>query len=334
MSTQTSEQRRLGSSDLSVSTVTLGAWALGGSMWGGQDEKHAIAAIDASLAAGVTCIDTAPIYGMGHSETLVGQALRQLRTPRQQVVIATKCGLAWDSRVGTFKFDLTDVDGSVHPVFHDLRPERVRQECEDSLRRLQVDYIDLYQVHWPEPAKPVTAALETLAQLRNEGKIRWIGVSNFSVAQLEEASKVAPVVSVQPPYNLLERGLEAALLPWCREHAVGVIAYSPIARGLLSGKYKPDHTFPANDHRATVRWFQPEVRHKVDAALAQARDMAHAHSCTLANLAAAWVIGQAGVTSAIVGARNAEQARENARAMSVKLSQEDKDALSRTFAGI
>jgi aryl-alcohol dehydrogenase-like predicted oxidoreductase len=326
------EKRRLGTSDLEITPVVLGAWAIGGSMWGGQDDKEAIAAIHASLDAGVNLIDTAAVYGMGASEELVGRALRDRR---DRALVATKCGLIWDTtREGTFKFEMIDVDGRGRPVHHDLRPEAVRAGCEASLRRLQRDVIDLYQIHWPDPGIRTEDSFGELLKLRQEGKIRWIGVSNFSAEQLAVGKRVAGIVSAQPQYNLLDRGIEPAVLPFCRREEVGVIAYSPMARGLLSGKFGAQHHFDANDHRGGLRWFKPEVMARVKAALDQARPMASAYGVSLANLAVAWVTGTPGITAAIVGARDATQAVENVRAAYVRLTDTDRETLSGWFAGL
>lgn len=321
------EKRRLGASDLEITPVVLGAWGLGGSMWGGQDEEDAIAAIHASLDAGVNLIDTAPVYGLGRSEELVGKAIRGRR---DKVLIATKCGLSWDSG-GTFKFDMVDVDESIRPIHHDLRPAVVRAGCEASLRRLGIDCIDLYQIHWPDPGSSAEEWWDELLALRAEGKIRWIGVSNFSREQLAVGKRRAGIVSDQPQYNLLDRAIEKEILPWCRDEQVGVIAYSPMARGLLTGKIGADHQFPPNDHRGGVRWFQPPTRAKVLAALEKARPMAAAYGVSLGNLAVAWVTSGPGITAAIVGARNAAQAAENARAASVRLTEADRKTLAGWF---
>jgi aryl-alcohol dehydrogenase-like predicted oxidoreductase len=325
------ETRRLGGSDLDVSRVVLGAWAIGGSMWGGQDAREAEDAIRASLDAGVNCIDTAPVYGMGASEELVGRALRGRR---DGVIVATKCGLRWDGAAGTFKFTMTDVDGSKRAIHNDLAPARIRQECEDSLRRLGVDVIDLYQIHWPDPARPVDEAMGELVKLREAGKIRWIGASNFSAEQLAVAKRTGGVVSDQPQYSLVERGIERDVLPLCRRENIGLIVYSPMARGLLSGKYGRDHVFPANDHRGGTRWAKPETMAKLADALAAARPIADRHGITLANLAVAWVLAQPGITAAIVGARDAAQARENARAAEVTLDPDEVRRLGALFEGV
>jgi aryl-alcohol dehydrogenase-like predicted oxidoreductase len=326
------ETRRLGTSDLEITPVVLGAWAIGGSMWGGQDDRDAVAAIHASLDAGVNLIDTAPVYGMGRSEELVGKALQGRR---DRALVATKCGLIWDNKTeGTFKFEMVDVDGRPRPIHHDLRPQAVRTGCEASLRRLGRDVIDLYQVHWPDPALRTEDSFGELLRLREEGKIRWIGVSNFSAEQLAVAKGVAGIVSDQPQYNLLDRSIEEAVLPWCRQEQVGVIAYSPMARGLLSGKFGSQHQFAANDHRGGLRWFKPDTLPRVQAALDRVRPMASAYGVSLANLAVAWVTSAPGITAAIVGARDATQAVENVRAAAIRLSDADRAELSATFAGL
>jgi aryl-alcohol dehydrogenase-like predicted oxidoreductase len=322
------EKRRLGQSDLEVNPVVLGAWAIGGSMWGGQDEQQSIAAIHASLDAGVNMIDTAPVYGMGRSEEIVGKALRGRR---DRVLIATKCGLIWDRPEGRFRFTMIDVDGKPHPVHHDMSPAAVRRGFEDSLRRLGTDHVDLLQIHWPDPGLRTDEMFGEMCKLKQEGKARWLAVCNFSLEQLQVARQVGGIVSDQPQYNLLDRGIEDEVLPWCRREGVGVLVYSPMARGLLTGKYGPGHQFAPNDHRSGVRWFQPELRPRVLAALEQAKTMAAAYGVSVGNLAVAWVLSQPGVTAALVGARDAAQAAENARAAAVKLRPEDAQTLARWF---
>jgi aryl-alcohol dehydrogenase-like predicted oxidoreductase len=323
------EKRRLGTSDLQVTPVVLGAWAIGGSMWGGQDERDAIAAIHASLDLGINFIDTAAVYGMGRSEEIVGKALRDRR---DRALVATKCGLIWDSTEGTFKFEMIDVDGRPRAIHHDLRPPAVRAGCEASLRRLGREVIDLYQIHWPDPGLPIEDSFGELLRLREEGKIRWIGVSNFSAQQLRVAKRVAGIVSDQPQYNLLDRGIETEILPLCAREQLGVIAYSPMGRGLLSGKFGAGHQFAANDHRGGLPWFKPKTLPRVQAALEQARPMASAYGVSLANLAVAWVTSAPGITAAIVGARDAAQATENARAAAIRLADADRATLTRLFA--
>jgi methylglyoxal reductase len=322
------QTRRLGTSDLQIHPVVLGAWAIGGSMWGGQDEKRSIDAIAASIDAGVNLIDTAPVYGMGLSEELVGRAIRGRR---DKVLIATKCGLIWDRPEGTLRFTMVDVDESAHPVHYDMSPPAVRRGIEESLRRLQTDVIDLLQIHWPDPAIATDEMFSEMLRLKQEGKVRWLGVCNFTLPQLQVAKRAGGIVSHQPQYNLLDREIEAEVLPWCLREQVGVIVYSPMARGLLTGKYGLDHQFPSNDHRGAIRWFTPTWRPRVLAALEKARPIAAAHGVSLGNLAVAWTLAQPGVTGAIVGARDAAQATENARAASVRLSEGEVRALSDLF---
>jgi aryl-alcohol dehydrogenase-like predicted oxidoreductase len=320
--------RRLGESDLQIHPVVLGAWAIGGSMWGGQDEQRSLEAIAASIDAGVNLIDTAPVYGMGKSEEILGKALRGRR---DRVLIASKCGLIWDRPEGTLRFTMIDVDERPHPVHYDMTPAAVRRGIEESLRRLNTDRIDLLQIHWPDPAIPTDRMFDEMLRLKQEGKVRWLGVCNFHLPQLQVARRVAGIVSHQPQYNLLDRDIEAQVLPWCLRENVGVICYSPMARGLLTGKYGADHQFPANDHRAGIKWFTPTWRPRVIAALDEARPIAARYNVSLGNLAVAWTLAQPGITGAIVGARDAAQAQENARAAEVQLAPADVKTLSDLF---
>lgn len=323
------ETRRLGRSDLLLTPVVFGAWGIGGLMWGGSDEAEAVDAIRAALDAGINAVDTAASYGPGRSEELVGRALRGRR---EGVVVATKCGLRWDEPVGAARLETLGLDGRPQRLYHDLRAATVREECEGSLRRLGVETIDLYQIHRPDPVHGFEDALAEMLKLRDAGKIRWIGVSNFSVEQMQRAQDVAGIVSAQPAYSLLERGIEADLLPWCRGAGVGVIAYSPLARGLLSGKVRVDTVYPATDHRSSLPLFAPESRRRVLAGLEEVRPIAEAHGVSLANLAVAWAIGEPGVTAALVGARTPAQAAENARTVSVRLSDDERRAIAQAFS--
>jgi aryl-alcohol dehydrogenase-like predicted oxidoreductase len=325
------QRRRLGDSDLEVSCVGFGAWAIGGLMWGGCDADAAVGAVRAALDAGVDWVDTAPAYGCGRSEELVGRALRGRRDP---VCVATKCGLRWDRADGALRFDVEAPGGGRVRIYHNLRPDSLREECEASLRRLGVERIDLYQIHWPYPPHPLDEACEALLRLREEGKVRALGVSNFSRPELARALASAGIVSLQSPYSLLDRRIESELLPWCREHALGVLAYSPMGRGLLGGKIDPQTRFPASDHRHANPAFAPEQRARVQAALARARPLARAHGVSLANLAVAWVLGEPGVTAALVGARDAEQARENARAAELRLGADERAELAAIFPAL
>jgi aryl-alcohol dehydrogenase-like predicted oxidoreductase len=286
-------------------------------------------AIRAALDAGMNAIDTAASYGPGRSEELVGRALRGRRAG---VVVATKCGLRWDDPVGATRLETIGLDGRTQRLYHDLRPASVREECEGSLRRLGVETIDLYQIHRPDPVNGFEDALAEMLKLRDEGKIRWIGVSNFSLEQTERALAVAGIVSIQPSYSLLDRAIETDVLPWCRRAGVGVVAYSPLARGLLSGQVRPETTYPATDHRSTLPLFSTESRRRVLAALEKVRPLAEAHGVSLANLVVAWAIGEPGITAALVGARTPDQAAENARAAEVRLTEGERRTIAEAFA--
>ena len=314
--------RRLGTSPLETSVVVFGAWAIGGWAWGGPDDERAVAALRAGIQAGMLAIDTAPMYGFGHSERVVGQALAGVEGHTQ---VWTKVGLRWDDDRGVHFFDTHGPDGAPQGVYRNLRPDSVRVEVERSLERLGRPALDLVQCHWPDPSTPVEETMAALAQLHDEGLINAIGVSNFGPDLLERsrralAERGIPLASTQPRYSLLDRAIEADVLPWCRNQRVGVVAYSPLAQGLLTGKIDLNRTFPDGDLRATRPGFELERRRRVLTALAQAGAIAANHDATLAQLAIAWVVAQPGVTAAIVGARTPAQARENAKAGALTLS--------------
>jgi aryl-alcohol dehydrogenase-like predicted oxidoreductase len=328
------ERRRLGKSCLSITPVTLGAWSFGGWFWGGQDEAKSDRTIRASIDAGVTSIDTAPVYGFGRSEEVLGRALLGLR---DQVQILTKVGLRWDLEEGSHYFDTNDVDGQARSIWRNLRPESIRHEVEQSLGRLQVDHLDLVQCHWPDPSTPIPESMGTLRDLVHEGKIGAVGVSNFSPEQMREAQAAlgdVPLASDQPAYSLLDRRIEGGVLPWCREHEVGVVVYSPMARGLLTGRVTMARTFPDNDGRSQDPRYHPINRRRILDALDKVEPIAAAHGITLANLSVAWVLNQPGVTAALVGARDAGQAVENAKAASVHLSEEDLGCIDDVFGDL
>lgn len=318
--------RQLGTSDLQISAVTLGAWAIGGMFWGGTDEKDAIAAIHAALDAGITTIDTAPIYGCGRSESIVGKAIRGRR---EQVTILTKFGLRWDTDEGSAFFETLDVDEQKVKVTKLATRASIVHECEASLKRLGVETIDLLQHHWPDPVAPPDEIFGALEQLQRDGKIRWAGVCNYSVEQLEAARAVFPVASLQPPYSLIRRDVEDAQLPYCREHGLGVVVYSPLQLGLLTGKVSADREFPQTDVRQKNPYFRPQNRVQVNAMLERLRPLAEQRGLTLAQLIVAWTIAQPGVTAALVGARNPQQAKENAAAADVELSAHDLEEIRR-----
>jgi aryl-alcohol dehydrogenase-like predicted oxidoreductase len=300
------QSKPLGNTDIRITPIIMGTWQAGKAMWTGIDDDETRKAVRAAFDAGITTFDTAEVYGNGHSERILGQGLTGVR---EQAVIATK-------------------------VFSNhLAYKQVIRACERSLKNLDTDYIDLYQIHWPpgsfgHPQTPLEETFRALNELQQQGKIRAIGVSNFSAAQLQEASAYGTIVSLQPPYSLFWRTIENDALPYCRQNGLSLLAYSPMAQGLLTGKFGPDHQFERGDHRKGNRLFQPDHYARVQAALEQLRPIADAYGITLGQLALAWVISQPN-TFAIAGARNAAQATQNAAAGEVKLSAADLETMDR-----
>ncbi len=294
------EFQMLGTSGIKISSIIMGTWQAGKEMWVGIDDTESIQAIKAAYEAGITTFDTAEVYGNGHSEKIVGEALGDVR---DNVVIATK-------------------------VFSNhLKYQQVIDACHGSLKNLNTDYIDLYQIHWPPGsfgAKPVPLeeTMGALNDLKEQGKIRAIGVSNFSRSQMEDAATYGKIDSLQPPYSLFWRKVETDALPFCVENNITVLAYSSMAQGLLTGKFGPDHRFARGDHRFRNKLFQPENYTRVQTALDKLRPIAKANTITLGQLALAWLISRPGVC-AIAGARNAEQAAQNAAAANIHLSEQD-----------
>jgi aryl-alcohol dehydrogenase-like predicted oxidoreductase len=322
------EHRRLGTSDLELPVVTFGAWAIGGLFWGGTDDAEAIEAIQAAIDCGVDAIDTAPMYGCGHSETVVGRAIRGRR---DRVKILTKLGLRWDSTEGEYHFTIASPAGGQVVCYKNVTARSIVHECEQSLQRLGIEAIDLYQVHWSSASAPAAETMGALNKLREQGKVRHIGVCNYNGEPLAAARMFAAVVSNQIRYNLLQREIEVDPLPYCRQNHVGVICYSPMAMGLLTGKVTMDRKFSATDVRDKHAWYQHPNRRRVLAALELVRPMAEAHDATLGQLAVAWVLAQTGVATALVGARTAGQVRENAGAAAVRLTAHELQTLRLTF---
>ena len=308
------ETRKLGNSDLQLTPVGFGAWALGGGGWqfgwGAQDDNDSITAIHRSLDLGVNWIDTAAVYGLGHSEEVVARAVREWKGPRPHVF--TKCGMRWDK------------EGRVSKVH---KPESIRQECEDSLRRLQVDVIDLYQIHWPpeDNGSSLEDAWRTMAALQKEGKVRWIGVSNYDPSQLARCEKIVPVTSLQPPYSLIRRHIEKEILPHCERHGIGVIVYSPMASGLLTGAMTRERVtkFPEDDWRRNSAEFREPKLSKNLELVERLKKVAARYNTVPGAIAIAWTLRLSAVTGAIVGARNAKQAEEVMRAGQIKLTPQD-----------
>ena len=321
----------LGKTNLEIDPIIFGAWAIGGWHWGGCDDKKSIRAIHASIDAGIRCFDTAPIYGLGHSETVLGNALKDRR---HQVKIFTKVGLRWNKREGAHYFD-TQINGTDTSIWRNLRPDSIRYEVESSLQRLQCEHIDLIQCHKPDPSFPVEETMFALKKLREEGKVLEIGVSSFDLDLLSRSQKSlgeTPLASTQPRYSLLNRLIEKDVLPWARNNQVGCIVYSPLERGLLTGKVTSNRVFPNSDGRAKDPMFSHSNRDDINQALTRFKTICEQHQCSYAQLSAAWCFHQEGVSAAIVGARDSRQAIENAGAAHITLSAEECNLLTETFA--
>jgi methylglyoxal reductase len=319
---------KLGPSGIEVSAVGFGAWAIGGWMWGGADEQQATLAIHAALDHGINLIDTAPIYGFGRSEEIVGRAIAGRR---DKVVIATKCGMVWDREEGEFFFHSSAEGISMRPaekkVYKCLRPDSIREELDRSLQRLGTDHVDLYQTHWQEKTTPIADTMATLVKLKEQGKIRAIGVCNATAAQMAE---YGPLDSDQEKFSLLDREIEQnGNLAYCREHGMGVLPYSPLANGLLTGKIRPDRQFGPGDLRRGNRRFTAANVERVNAMLDQLRPLAERHRASIAQLVIAWTFSQPGVACVLCGARDARQAMENAAAGDIRLSPEEAELIGK-----
>lgn len=302
--------KKLGNSDLEITPVGFGAWAIGGSgwefAWGDQDDKASVAAIHRGLELGVNWIDTAAVYGMGHSEEVVARALKTWSGPSPYVF--TKCGL------------LGDEQGYVH---RNLKAASIRRECENSLRRLKVNAIDLYQIHWP--SEDLEEGWEEMARLQKEGKVRWIGVSNFDADQLGRAERIAEITSLQPPYSLIRREIETEILPYCQSHGIGVIVYSPMQSGLLTGAMTRERVakLPESDWRSRDPEFREPKLSENLALVERLRKVGEKYGRPPGQVAVAWVLRNPAVTAAIVGARNAQQVEKNVGAAELQLTDDD-----------
>ena len=305
------QTRHLGNSDLTITPIGIGAWAMGGGdwafSWGRQQDDDSIAAIHAALDAGVNWIDTAAVYGLGHSEEVVGKAIAGRA---QRPYVFTKCSLVWNDQ---------------GEIGHSLRAASVRRELEASLRRLRVDAIDLYQIHWPDPEPDIEEGWQTLAQIQKEVKVRYIGVSNFNVAQMKRVARIAPIASLQPNYNIVTRDIEKDVLPFCREQHIGVIVYSPMKSGLLTGKMTRERiaSLPSDDFRPRTPSFQEPRLSRNLGVVEVLRGIGKRHGRTPGEIAIAWTLRDPVVTGAIVGMRSAEQAKQIVRSAEFRLSSDE-----------
>jgi aryl-alcohol dehydrogenase-like predicted oxidoreductase len=289
------QTRRFGRTEMEITPIGFGAWAIGGSGWAGawgpQDDEESVAAIRRALELGVNWIDTAAVYGLGHSEEVVAQALKGVS---ERPHVFTKCSRVWDE------------ESNVSSV---LKKDSVKRECEESLRRLQTDVIDLYQIHWPNPDEDIEEGWSALVELKEEGKVRHIGVSNFDASQMERIGRIAPVETLQPPYNLLDREIEADVLPYCKDHDIGVIVYSPMKSGLLTGKMTPERvrSLPSDDWRRDAPEFnEPRLLRNLEL-VALLEEIGREHGRSSGEVAIAWTLRHPAVTAAIVGGRRPDQ---------------------------
>jgi aryl-alcohol dehydrogenase-like predicted oxidoreductase len=301
--------RTLGNSDMQLTAIGLGAWAIGGGDWqygwGPQDDNDSIAAIHRALDLGINWIDTAAVYGLGHSEEVVGRAVK---SSQHKPYIFTKCSMRWHA-------DRT--------IYNSLKAASLAEEVEASLRRLQVETIDLYQIHWPNPDSEIEEGWEALARLREQGKLRWIGVSNFKVEQMKRAQKIAPITSLQPPYSMLRRAVEAEILPFAQANGIGVINYSPMLSGLLTGKMTPERiaSLPRDDwRRNNVEFSEPRLSRNMRL-VELLRTIGGEHGVTPGVVAVAWTLHHPAITGAIVGGRSAAQVEETTAALSFRLTE-------------
>ena len=315
------EYRILENSDLSVSAITFGAWAAGGWMWGSTDRNDAIEAIRAAYDLGVTSIDTAPIYGQGTSEEIVGEAIKDFR--RDEVQLLTKFGMRWDLAEGDFAFHSKNNQDEPIEIYKFAGKDSVIYECEQSLKRLGTDYIDLYQIHWPDSTTPLDETFEAVGRLIEQGKVRYAGVCNYDAKLMEEAGKSLNLVSNQIPFSMVNRGVEEETIPYCIKHNKAVLAYSPLERGLLTGKIHPGYSFKEGDHRANLPHFQPDFIDRTNILLERIKPLADDKGVTLGQLVLRWTVERPGITIALAGARNAQQAVENAKSMNINLTDDE-----------
>jgi aryl-alcohol dehydrogenase-like predicted oxidoreductase len=313
--------RNLGDSGIEVSAIAFGAWAIGGFMWGGNDDQEAIRAIQHGYDLDVTTIDTAPIYGMGLSEELVGKAIQG---KRERFQILTKFGIKWKTKGSREQFrSQKEYEELMKQIYLSARKESVIQECEDSLRRLNTDYIDYYQHHRPAEDAPVEEVMEALEKLKDQGKIRAGGVSNYNLDQMKKANRRFRIETNQLPYSMVKRDIESDIIPWVLQTNKGVIAYSPLQRGVLTGKYTSGTQLAEGDHRKNSRYFKAENISKINDFLGKIEPIARDHNASLAQLVLYWTIHQPGITMALAGARNPQQVEDNARAADIRLSDQE-----------
>lgn len=311
----------LPATDVKITPLTFGAWAIGGWFWGGAEEKESIRAIESAIDHGMTTIDTAPVYGFGQSEEFVGKATKG---KRDKVQILTKFGLRWDVETPNLHFEKTkDNQGNELSIYRLGKKESVVKECEDSLRRLGTDYIDLFQQHWPDSYTPVEETMEALEILKNQGKIKAGGVSNYSAEQMAEADNYFRLTSNQVPYSMVLRDIEKELIPYCIANNKAIIVYSPLQRGILTGKITADYKFNEGDHRPSTPFYKDPNLSRINRFLEEIKPIAESKNATLAQLVIRWTLAQPGISCVLVGARNEKQVLENIKSTDLSISLEE-----------
>jgi aryl-alcohol dehydrogenase-like predicted oxidoreductase len=316
----------LSENGITVTPLAFGAWAVGGWFWGGANEKESVDAIQVAIDHGMTTVDTAPVYGFGQSEEFVGKAVKG---KREKVQILTKFGLVWETATSNIHFEKTkDNSGKELSIYRNGRKESIIRECEKSLRRLSTDYIDLYQQHWPDIHTPVEETMEALEILKTQGKIKAGGVSNFSAEQMAEADQYFKLVSNQVPYSMVLRDIEKSLIPWCAKNNKAIIAYSPLQRGILTGKISSGYVFKEGDHRSDNIFFQEPWLTTVNLFLKEIKPIADNKNMSLAQLVIRWTLEQPGITCVLVGARTRQQVLENLAASELEISSDEMEFIN------
>ena len=313
------EYKTIGQSDVKVTELAFGAWAIGGWLWGGSDSKDAIKAIETSIDNGMTTIDTAPAYGFGLSEELTGKAIKG---KRDRVQILTKFGLVWSENKGRFHFSSQDNNSKEISIYRYASKEKVISDCDISLKRLRTDFIDLYQIHWPDPTTPISETMEALEILVSRGKIRAGAVCNYSLDLMIEAEKTYKIASNQVPYSMVCRDIEKDIIPHCIENNIGILAYSPLQRGLLAGKIRQGHKFNEGDSRPATIYFKEPNFSRIIKLSDDLKEIANSCNVTLSQLVLNWTMQQPGITCTLAGARNATQVLENVKAIDLRLTKE------------
>jgi aryl-alcohol dehydrogenase-like predicted oxidoreductase len=315
------EYRQLGKSSVKVTPIAFGAWAIGGWMWGGAEENAAIRAVQTSFDLGITTVDTAPVYGFGKSEELVAKAMSGIA--RDQYQILTKFGLNWETTEGEYYFDTIDNSRNPVKIYRFAGKEKVMRELEESLRRLKTDYVDLLQIHWPDRTTPISETMEAVATLIKQGKVRAAGVCNYNTDQVNEALTTVDIVSNQVPYSMINRGIEADIVPQALAKKLSIIPYSPLQRGLLTGKIQRDHKFNDGDTRTTNKFYTPKNIDRTNSMLQMIKPIADDHGASLAQLVLNWTTRQPAMDCVLAGARDEKQVRDNVKALDFKLSDDE-----------